>query len=398
MRKFIGTLSLLLAILLLGTMATSCHIDIIEPIPSDTTDFITNPLDPDTTEPDTASVPDTTEPETTVPDTPTPDTEPVGGEPDSMPYTHPLTGLPVEYELRGQRPAAIMVNNIEISCPQEGLSQADVLYECLVEGGYTRLMMLSMDYKNLGRVGSVRSTRHYYLDIVADYDAILVHAGASPYAFETLAQRRMENLNETNMYLPGAFLRDYNRIVSMGYEHSLMTTGNGIVTGVKYKNYRTTSDADFDYPVDFLPYGETASFDSAAQHVHIPFSYMQTTDFVYDAESGTYLRYQFNGKKHIDGTTGEQLAFENVLIYFAKTGPISGDPEYRIDIDTVGSGSGFYITKGTVTPITWEKTSYDSPTRFYGADGEALLLNPGKTCISLCPTSIQNSIAFNYQW
>ncbi len=319
--------------------------------------------------------------------------------PEEPVLVNPLTGLPSEKDFTGLRPAAIMINNIAISCPQKGVAEADIIYECLVEGGYTRLMMLSMDYANLGTVGSVRSTRHYYLDFSADYDAIHVHAGGSTYAYETImGERDVNNLDGVNMYLPATFARDPERIKSMGLEHSLMTNGAGIVSGIKYKKYRTTTDEDFDYPLDFVSPDTTVSFEEAAAHVRIPYSAAQTTDFVYDAETETYLRYQFKGKPHIDQTTEEQLAFENVLIYFCETGRISGDEKQRIDVGTVGSGTGFYATKGTYIPITWEKDESDSPIRFYNEDGELLLLNPGKTFVSVCPTYLESKIDFNYEW
>ena len=93
-----------------------------------------------------------------------------GGE-EEPEFVNPLTGLAAEKDLSATRPAAIMINNIKVSCPQIGVSQADVMYECLVEGGYTRLMMLAADYESLPEVGSVRSARDYYLDLAADYEA-----------------------------------------------------------------------------------------------------------------------------------------------------------------------------------------------------------------------------------
>ncbi len=379
MQNVLRFVSLVLTLLVFGIFAVSCAPATSGPVSSDTT----SPLIDDFP----GKVTDTSEADTTTP--------PVDG-PSYIGYVNPLTGLPADKNFAGLRPAAIMVNNIPVSCPQEGISQADVIYECLVEGGYTRLMMLSMDYPSLDRVGSVRSTRTYYLDIAEDYDAILVHAGASTYAFDAMEERGTLTLNETNMYLPGSFYRDQNRMKKMGYEHSLMTTGEGIVTGINFKKYRSTTDVNFNYPVDFVDYGKTVSFDSVAEHVHIPLSHMQTTDFVYDAESEKYLRYQFSGKEHIDGSTGDILSFDNLILYFCNTGAISGDAKYRIDIETVGSGSGYYVTKGTYTPITWEKTAYNAPTRFYGADGEPLLLNTGNTFVTVCPTSIQTSVSLNY--
>lgn len=322
--------------------------------------------------------------------------EETGGE-EEPEFVNPLTGLAAEKDLSATRPAAIMINNIKVSCPQIGVSQADVMYECLVEGGYTRLMMLTADYESLPEVGSVRSARDYYLDLAADYDAIYVHAGGSTYAYDSIAERSVNNLDGVNMYLPTTFYRDQDRAKTMGLEHSLMTTGEKIAEGVAYRRYRTEMTNDFDYPLDFVKYGTTVSFTDASLHIRIPYSVVQTTDFVYDAESGKYLRYQFDGEKHIDGATNEQLSFENVMLLFCETGLITGDPYNRIDVGTTGEGTGYYATRGTYIPITWKKDSHETPVKFFDADGNELLLNRGKTFVSVCPTSIRTLVSFNYK-
>lgn len=374
------------------------------PAESDTTaPEVTTTAAPETTEttaaPETTEAPQTSETTTAAPETTAPaetETTSRNHEENKPEFVNPLTGLAVEEDMSGKRPAAIMINNIKISCPQQGVSEADIIYECLVEGGYTRLMMLSQDYENLPVVGSVRSSRDYYLDFAADYDAIYVHAGGSPYAYTALRERGVTNLDGVNMYLPTTFYRDQDRVKAMGLEHSLMTTGTKIVEGIKYKRYRTTMEVeDFDYPLDFQ-YGEPLAFEDAALRIHIPYSAVQITDFYYDEATGEYLRYQFNGVAHIDGANEEQLSFENVLIYFCETGRITGDSSLRIEVGTVGEGTGFYATNGTYIPITWKKESHEAPIQFFDADGELLLMNPGKTFISVCPTTIENQIDFNY--
>ncbi len=97
------------------------------------------------------------------------ETEPVIVIPD---YINPLTGLGATRDLYNARPVAIMINNLWGALPQEGIDECDIMYECLVEGGITRLMVLKADYASLGKIGSVRSCRHYYLDLAQNYDAI----------------------------------------------------------------------------------------------------------------------------------------------------------------------------------------------------------------------------------
>ena len=409
--KFIASLLLLCSVCLLAfgcqTVPTEQPKDsdtatatpVVDPVPPDTTET-TPPASDDTTVPYTTEPP-VTDPVTSEPETSAPETE-ASAEPEvpeEPAIIHPLTGLTTDTDLSAKRPAAIMINNIRVSCPQDGIIYADIIYECLVEGGLTRLMMITLDYDNLPEIGSIRSSRDYYLNFAADFDALYIHAGGSPFAYDSIKARKIQNLDGVNMWnIPAkTFYRSPERMKTMSLEHCLVSTGEKIAAAVKYKKYRTDLAENFDYPLDFVKPGETVAFADKAENIHIPFSISQVTDFTYDAETGEYLRYQFNGQKHIEGTTGEQLTFKNVMILFCKTGAITGDVKNRIDVTTVGEGSGYYAVNGTYTKIKWVKDSDESPIRFYGEDGELLMMNPGKTFISVCPTSIESIVSMNYK-
>mgnify|MGYP001056048412 CR=1 FL=1 len=72
---------------------------------------------------------------------PTPDPEPT-----PTPIVNPLTGEPTDDEsLSSRRPVAIMLNNLKAAMPQQGNSQADIIYEVLAEGGITRMVGVYQD-------------------------------------------------------------------------------------------------------------------------------------------------------------------------------------------------------------------------------------------------------------
>lgn len=48
-----------------------------------------------------------------------------------------FSGEWIDESLSNQRPLCIMINNIVDAMPQSGISQADITYEMLVEGGIT---------------------------------------------------------------------------------------------------------------------------------------------------------------------------------------------------------------------------------------------------------------------
>lgn len=361
--------------------------------PEDNTDDETD-INSDTNNGGESSTADSTEKETDTTDSGTENTIP-STDPKNI---NPLTGLEMQKDYSTIRPVAIMINNLKIACPQMGVSKADIMYECLVEGGLTRLMMVVSDYENLPVVGSVRSSRDYYLDFAQNHDAIYFHAGGSPQAYSEIKSRSINNVDGVNMYTPSTFYRDAVRLKTMGYEHSVMTTGEGVVSALNYLKYRTEIKDSFVNPFQFLSAGEKNNFTGDAPHVHIPYSGTSIADFVYDESTGEYLRYQFNGVKHIDGETNEQLSFKNIIMIFNPTKAIPGDTSGRLEVTTSGTGDGYYISDGKYISIKWEKKTRDAPISFSNIDGTQLKLNRGTTFVSIISTSVKNNVSFNYSW
>ncbi len=341
--------------------------------------------------------PETDVPETDAPETEAPETDPVTGEPlDCYSY---LTGYPVTAEQQKQRPVAIMINNIWIAIPQIGISEGEIYYECAAEGGITRIMMLVSDYANAGTIGSIRSSRDYFVDFLDNHDALYVHAGGSDQAYSKIEWRKTNNLDAVTMYLPNTFWRDENRLATMGYEHSLMTSGAAIAEGFETKGYRTELNDDFKPIFNFCDPDEEITLGAdEAKHVHINTTSVQTVDYVYNEETGEYLRYQYNGDPHIDGDDGEQISVKNVIILFTDIALIPGDTAGRLTVETVGEGRGYYITNGEVKEIVWSRSHNRAPVSLKYADGTELVINCGKTFINVVDYSVEKTLGFNHEW
>ncbi len=317
----------------------------------------------------------------------------------AMGYVSYLDGLPCTPEEQQKRPVAIMLNNLRLQLPQYGLDYGQIFYECVTEGSITRLMMLTTKYENMGTVGSIRSSRDIFAETVPDYDAIYVHAGGSPGAYNVIANRGINNLDAANMYLPSTYFRDQWRLNNIGYEHSLMTNGAGIVSGIQFKGYRTELKSDYT-PV-FTFYKQEVNHmtgGTPAEHVRVYSTPIQTVDFVYSAYTGEYLRYQYNGIAHNDGTSGTQISVKNVILLFMDISVIPGDEASRVAVSNVGTGSGYYMTNGQAVSISWSRaSSYDSLHYTY-PNGDPLILNAGKPFICIVEKSAENSLSFNYKW
>ncbi len=225
-------------------------------------------------------------------------------------FVNPLTGEATTEEIINQRPVAIMINNIRAACPQEEVSKADILYECVAEGGITRLLMVTKDYAALGETGSIRSSRKYYIDLALNHDAIYVHAGGSDEAYANIRNRDIEHLDGVNPDpntgkdvseggVVRSFYRDKERMKTMSYEHTMMTTGQHIIDGLNYMGYRTDLKDGFKDPVNIIQPGFKIELDGqAADAVRMSYAPYQITEYIYDSANERYLRYQY-GAEHI---------------------------------------------------------------------------------------------------
>lgn len=308
------------------------------------------------------------------------------------PYINPLTGLATSVDLTNKRPVAVMINNIHQALPQVGISEADIVYEILEEGGITRLLCIYNDYESIPEIGSVRSARDYYIDIADAHDAIYVHAGGSTYAKERLAQLGTNNLD--GLYL-NAFYRSDERRKTMSKEHTLMISGQGINDSIALKNYRTTSDN----PCPLVFEDEPTTFgQSTAYHIEVPFDMGNKPDpyavsyFDYDYDNKVYLKGQYK-QEHIDGDDGSQLSFKNVVTLICDMNVIPGDTLGCIQVHFVGQGRGTYSVNGTIREIAWKKPSRTEPYTLYEKDGTTpLLLSAGKTYIGIVPAGTKLSV------
>ena len=299
-----------------------------------------------------------------------------------------LTGEMVDEKVANNRIIACMINNIDVAMPQSGIANADIVYECVVEGGITRLMGIFQNYKKLEKLGPVRSARHYYVDIANEYDAIYTHFGETKYATADIESIGINTLSGLSSIGGEVFFRDNSRVAP----HNAYASGTGIKKGIKSSNYEkenilTESRFDFNLEDQKLD-AENAK---KAKKVYLTFNDYSHPYFEYNKKDGLYYRWQYNNK-HIDDLTGEQLAYDNIIVQFAQYSDI--DRNGYQDVNLVSSGKGYYITKGKYIPITWSKSSKSDMTVFYTKDGEELKVNPGKTWISLFPSKNKDKVTF----
>lgn len=301
---------------------------------------------------------------------------------------NPLTGLYISKEAALRRPIGIMINNLKAAQPQSGLAQADVIYETLVEGSICRLFAVFQDF-DAEKIGPIRSARHYFLDFAFDFDAIYVHYGQSPQAIAAIKKLDPPSLNGLSGLDTIMTYQDPKRV----RPHSTYTSFKRLMDTLEYVGYRKEANADFEHKLKFSPEEYTPNSSVQAPKVSLLFSYYSQPWFEYNATDSLYYRYQYNAPQ-MDVEVNEHLKCKNIIIQITDLWVIPGDSEGRLDMSLISDGTGYYITNNRVVPITWEKTSHESPTRYYLEDGTELLLNPGKTWIEVFPSNRTNYITF----
>jgi hypothetical protein len=302
---------------------------------------------------------------------------------------NPLNGLPLEETHLRRRPVAVMFNNYHRALPMVGISKADIIYEALAEGGITRLVGIFKNTSEVPSIGTVRSTRAYYLDIAQGHDALLMHVGYSEEARLLIRERGLYTLNDLRGGFP-FFYRDDERRRASGLEHSLMARGDELETFLAEHNTARIFYED-DYNPYSIPFADMATPGgiTSAETVNIVFSNYKTGVFEYNATDKIYYVSQDIsrqvGSPIIDGADDSKLTVTNILVLRAEISPIPGDREGRLRTNLAGSGEGIYIHGGKAIDIVWNKESADAPFIYTLPDGRPLKFAAGVSYINIVP-------------
>lgn len=292
-----------------------------------------------------------------------------------------LTGMPdLTKEAIGKRPVAVMVNNIPKAFPQYGVEAADIIFEIPVEGQQTRFMAIYGDYTQIPKICSVRSCRPYFPAFSEGFDAVYVNWGMTDAVRQYVNSLKLTHF-EGLYNAGGLFSRDAERKAA-GYslEHTGVFDGTRVDDVLNETGRRTDIESDkTDFAFAFAPFNEIITpTGGACTKVDVDFGIALAT-LTYDETTNTYLK-AYNGEKQIDGVTGNQLSFTNVLVLEAKI-KAAANGVHR-DVNWHG-GSGYYVSNGAMQKITWSKASESARLMLYDENGNELVLNRGKSYIAV---------------
>ena len=292
------------------------------------------------------------------------------------------TGEWIDEALAWNRPVAVMTENTRVTLPQYGVSNADIIYECPVEGGITRMMAIYQNYESLEKIGNVRSCRLYYVYFAKEFEAAYFHAGESKYALDVLNSSYIENVDGITGKGGAYYYRDNSRKAP----HNLYTTGEKIASAMKTYGYDTKLPEDYTPHYQFATEESPNELSDGVDAKKVSLYYVDAKPwFVYNEKDGLYYRYEF-GAKQVDGANGKQLAVRNILLQNCNSS-LKDSKTVTLDIDYLSGGTGKLFTNGKAIEITWKRASANDITHYYDESGQEIVLNPGKTWVEIVENS-----------
>lgn len=284
----------------------------------------------------------------------------------------PLTGQPLDsVDAIPIRPAlAVKIPNNSQALPQTGLNEADIVYEEIINDGFTRFAAV-FHSQGSDPVGPIRSGRAQDVDLLTNLDGpLFAWSGGNDGVRRLVNDSSLVSL----IYAGDFFGAYYRRDGRGGAPHNLFSSTD-----------RLWEEAPEDAKAppqlfNYLRDGEELSADPASV-IEIEMDSIDVR-WEYDSATSQYVRWQ-NGAEHPTELTG-QVAADNIVVLFVeyRSGVIDArSPEAQ----TVGTGDALVFTAGTVRRGVWARDRNTEPIGLY-ADGtrdDVLRLAPGRTWVEL---------------
>lgn len=305
-----------------------------------------------------------------------------------------------------RRPLAVMIENDVDARPQSGLSDSDVVFETIAEGGVTRFMAIfycgAQRYDTT--VAPVRSARTYFLDWASGFNfPLYVHVGGAnlPGPTNALGQigqygwQLQNDIDAMSFGLP-TFARNRNRIGRpVATEHTMESSTEKLwavgedrgwtnmaparrIAGMAlqasdWKDGYTGWTFQEEEPADGSVTTVAYDFWSGFNNFSVKWNYNPTTK--------SFDRTMAN-EPHTDLNNDEQISASNVIVILTEQrGPLNEVKHmmYR----TIGAGEALIFKNGQAIQGRWSKKDRTSELQFVDNKGVAIPLARGLTWISV---------------
>ncbi len=293
----------------------------------------------------------------------------------------PYTGLPVADATLARRwPLFICINNDPVGrSAHRGLSQADLVYEYIVDGFTITRITAMYQSRDAQVIGPVRSARLPNIWMTYMYDGVLACSGGSDEVRYLLK-------NEVGFPYLDADIDDpsntrYFNTEGSDYRTRLTISADGV------RRWLADNGLSKEWSVPGFLFSQEPGPNAEGQAgaVSIPYPGGNGVEWRYDAAQGGYLRFQ-GGQQQFDQATGQPIVAQNVAVIFAPhtlTDIVEDSLGTRsVDIQLYDFGDFRIFRDGLVYAGTW-RADPENPPRWFGPGEGIVPLKPGQTWIQV---------------
>ncbi len=304
----------------------------------------------------------------------------------------PLSGKPLKLAAVDKRALLVKVDNVPLARPHYGITQADMVFEILVEGFATRLAVVfhSQDPQTIGNIRSARLADRSLTPMVR---GALVYSGTSAYEMPLI---QGDAANGRYVDLSADYTSGYYRVTFRPGPYNMFTSAAAMRQAIAAHGADT--------PQQIPSWGFLAATDHvatiagmaggvAATELTIPYREdISLVKYQYDAQTRTYARFQNNAGKavrDVDAVNNQPIAAANVVIIHTEIWEVpeivDAAGSHAHDMRLVGTGSATIFRDGLRQEATWSRASDSDAFTFKNSAGEKILFDQGQTWIHVVP-------------
>lgn len=309
--------------------------------------------------------------------TTTPQQKPVSDQ--EREFLAPFRGTPIDSTELYSPPLALKIDNAPTALPQQGLQDADIVFEELVEGGLTRFLAIFHSQIPTS-VGPIRSGRSTDIPLLMPFDGALFGWSGSNWAFRKLLDTVA--ITDVGLYRnPSHYWRQTERIPPS----NLWVRASQLFN----KEAHDPHSSEPLWPYE-LPEETTSGPSREIKGVKVDWGSTKV-EHLWDAARSGWARSQNDDPHVVLDLKGEQheLAPENLIIQFTKY-VLTNEEDVngaRIPLGLVseGSGTAWILKDGGLIEGRWIKANVTVHTDFFDNQGRLIAMSPGSTWVLLAP-------------
>jgi len=287
-------------------------------------------------------------------------------------FQWPLTGV-VASKAPTEPALSVKIDNAPAARPQSGLNQADLVFECLVEGGMSRFLTVYQSH-GAGEIGPIRSARPVDGALLrALHGGIFAYSGAAD-----------GEIAPAKAYSTSFLLSNDEDSTPFARLSSRSAPENVYSSTAKLRAEAARKSAHPGLPSALFTYGPAVPGSPTARQLSVVVGGAASASWAFDGAS--YLRSE-NGSRHLLAN-GQQVRATNVVVLRVQV-THSGITDAAGNEDpfvlAYGSGAAEVFRNGVVEHGRWSRPAVADAYRFTSTGGGALTLAPGPTWIELVP-------------